>query len=79
MFTVLFTFYSTKKLSLDQEKFGRGVNDASGTITLSTGLGDNINLNFMTDLSDDEEGQVFCNLVVKKNILIKIPHHEVHQ
>lgn len=43
----------------EQEKLGHGVNDASGTITLSTGLGDNINLNFMTGLSDDEEGQVF--------------------
>ncbi|XP_022779198.1 centrosomal protein of 164 kDa-like isoform X2 [Stylophora pistillata] len=43
------------KQSTDQEKFGRGVGDGSGTITLSTGLGDNINLNFMNDLSEDEE------------------------
>lgn len=43
--------------SSDQEKLRRGVNDASGTLTLSTGLGDNINLNFMSGLSDDEEGQ----------------------
>lgn len=47
-----------KQHSSDQEKLSRGVNDASGTLTLSTGLGDNINLNFMTGLSDDEEGQV---------------------
>ena len=50
--------YSMKQHSSDQEKLSRGVNDASGTLTLSTGLGDNINLNFMTGLSDDEEGQV---------------------
>ena len=49
---------SMKQRSSDQEKLSRGVNDASGTLTLSTGLGDNINLNFMTGLSDDEEGQV---------------------
>ncbi|PFX32468.1 Centrosomal protein of 164 kDa [Stylophora pistillata] len=48
-------FYKNKKQSTDQEKFGRGVGDGSGTITLSTGLGDNINLNFMNDLSEDEE------------------------
>lgn len=47
-----------KQHSSDQEKLSRGVNDASGTLTLSTGLGDNINLNFMAGLSDDEEGQV---------------------
>jgi len=47
-----------QRSSSDQEKLGRGVNDASGTLTLSTGLGDNINLNFMSGLSDDEEGQV---------------------
>lgn len=47
-----------KQRSSDQEKLRRGVNDASGTLTLSTGLGDNINLNFMSGLSDDEEGQV---------------------
>lgn len=41
-------------MSSDQELFG-GVINESGTITLSTGLGDNINLNFMADLSDDEE------------------------
>lgn len=49
---------SIKQRSLDQEKLSRGVNDASGTLTLSTGLGDNINLNFMSGLSDDEDGQV---------------------
>ena len=47
-----------KQRSSDQEKLGQGVNDESGTLTLSTGLGDNINLNFMSGLSDDEEGQV---------------------
>ena len=49
----------------DQEKLSRGVNDASGTLTLSTGLGDNINLNFMTGLSDDEEGQVNNKIIIK--------------
>lgn len=46
-----------ERLSSDKDRFGRGINEGSGTITLSTGLGDNINLNFMTGLSDDEEGQ----------------------
>lgn len=45
------------KLSSDKDKHGGGIREESGTITLSTGLGDNINLNFMTGLSDDEEGQ----------------------
>ena len=47
-----------QRSSSEQEKLGHGINDASGTLTLSTGLGDNINLNFMSGLSDDEEGQV---------------------
>jgi len=47
---------SPGKFSFDHEHFGGGINDASGTITLSTRLGDNINLNFMADLSGDEEG-----------------------
>ena len=46
-----------QRLSSDKDRFGRGINEGSGTITLSTGLGDNINLNFMTGFSDDEEGQ----------------------
>ena len=58
MLFFLFFFCSIKQRSSDQEKFGQGVNDASGTLTLSTGLGDNVNLNFMSGLSDDEDGQV---------------------
>ena len=52
----LFCNFFLQRLSLDKEKVGGGINDGSGTITLSTGLGDNINLNFMADLSDDDEG-----------------------
>lgn len=44
-----------KRWSSDKERFGGGLNDATGTITLSSGLGDNINLNFMPDFSDDDE------------------------
>ena len=67
---MLFSVCFTKKLFTDQEKVGRGVNDASGSITLSTGLGDNINLNFMPDLSDDEEGQVFCHFFKETKIYL---------
>lgn len=49
--------YNPQKLSSDKDKHGGGIKEESGTITLSTGLGDNIN-HFMTGLSDDEEGQV---------------------
>lgn len=44
-----------KRWSSDKERFGGGLNDATGTITLSTGLGENINLNLMPDFSDDDE------------------------
>ena len=52
----LFCNFFPQRLSLDKEKVGGGINDRSGTVTLSTGLGDNVNLNFMADLSDDDEG-----------------------
>lgn len=44
-----------KRWSSDKERVGGGLNGATGTITLSTGLGDNINLNFLSDFSDDDE------------------------
>lgn len=51
-----YTCFVQQRFSSDQERLGGGINEASGTITLSTGLGDNINLNLMADLSDDDEG-----------------------
>lgn len=50
--------YNPQKLSSDKDKHGGGIKEERGTITLSSGLADNSNLNFMTGLSDDEEGQV---------------------
>ena len=46
-----------KRWLSDKERVGGpGLNGATGTITLSTGLGDNINLNLnMPDFSDDDE------------------------
>ena len=44
--------------SLEQERLGGAVENGSGTVTLNTGLGDNVNLNLMPDISDDDDGQV---------------------
>ena len=57
IFKFFYYVFPLQRISSDLERHGGGhrVIEESGTITLSTGLGDNINLNLMAGLSDDEE------------------------